>query len=182
MKRISLKLNGAWVLVIAGMLAVGPALADKPSWAGGGKSEKSEKGDKGSQRDNRGDSKGGQREGDGRSQHDGARSGVSMGGYFGDQHRTYAHDYYRNEFQRGHCPPGLAKKNNGCMPPGQAKKWAVGRPLPRDVIFYDVPPALVVQFGHPPGGYRYVRVASDILLIAIGTGMVIDAIEDLGRM
>lgn len=22
----------------------------------------------------------------------------------------------------GSCPPGLAKKNNGCMPPGQAKK------------------------------------------------------------
>jgi hypothetical protein len=30
--------------------------------------------------------------------------------------------------------------------------------------------------------YRYVRVASDILLIAVGTGMVVDAIEDLGRM
>ena len=23
---------------------------------------------------------------------------------------------------RGRCPPGLAKKNNGCLPPGQAKK------------------------------------------------------------
>lgn len=23
---------------------------------------------------------------------------------------------------RGNCPPGLAKKNNGCNPPGQAKK------------------------------------------------------------
>lgn len=23
---------------------------------------------------------------------------------------------------RRHCPPGLAKKNNGCLPPGQAKK------------------------------------------------------------
>lgn len=24
--------------------------------------------------------------------------------------------------RRGQCPPGLAKKNNGCLPPGQAKK------------------------------------------------------------
>jgi hypothetical protein len=24
---------------------------------------------------------------------------------------------------RDHCPPGLAKKDNGCMPPGQAKKY-----------------------------------------------------------
>jgi hypothetical protein len=23
---------------------------------------------------------------------------------------------------RGSCPPGLAKRDNGCMPPGQAKK------------------------------------------------------------
>ena len=30
--------------------------------------------------------------------------------------RLYALD------RRGGCPPGLAKKGNGCMPPGQAKK------------------------------------------------------------
>jgi opacity protein-like surface antigen len=29
---------------------------------------------------------------------------------------------------RGSCPPGLAKKNNGCMPPGQAKRmYRVGQ-------------------------------------------------------
>lgn len=27
----------------------------------------------------------------------------------------------------GGCPPGLAKKNNGCLPPGQAKKLNVGQ-------------------------------------------------------
>jgi len=75
----------------------------------------------------------------------------------------------------------LAKKHNGCMPPGQAKKWQLGRPLPRDVVYYAVPQALVVQIGPPPSGYRYVRVATDILLLAVGTGMVVDAIQDLGR-
>ena len=30
--------------------------------------------------------------------------------------RLFAHD------ARGACPPGLARKNNGCLPPGQAKK------------------------------------------------------------
>ena len=31
----------------------------------------------------------------------------------------------------GGCPPGLAKKNNGCLPPGQAKKiYGVGQRLP----------------------------------------------------
>ena len=27
----------------------------------------------------------------------------------------------------GGCPPGLAKKHNGCMPPGQAKKLYRGQ-------------------------------------------------------
>jgi Ni/Co efflux regulator RcnB len=65
------------------------------------------------------------------------------------------------------------------MPPGLARKWSKGRPLPRDVVFYDLPPAIVLEIGAPPAGHRYVRVAADILLIAIGTGMVVDAIEDL---
>jgi Ni/Co efflux regulator RcnB len=38
-----------------------------------------------------------------------------------------------------------------------------------------------VRIGLPPKGYRYVRVANDILMIAIGTNMVVDAIEDLMR-
>jgi Ni/Co efflux regulator RcnB len=67
------------------------------------------------------------------------------------------------------------------MPPGQARKWHVGQPLPRDVVYYSVPQPLVLQIGQPPSGYRYVRVASDILMIAIGSGMVVDAIQDLGR-
>ena len=68
------------------------------------------------------------------------------------------------------------------MPPGQAKKWHRGKPLPASVVYYEVPPALVVRIGAPPAGHRYVRVAADILLIAVGTGMVVDAIQDLGRM
>jgi Ni/Co efflux regulator RcnB len=68
------------------------------------------------------------------------------------------------------------------MPPGQAKKWRMGQPLPRDVVIYDVPPSLVIKIGTPPPGYKYVRVASDILLIAVGTRMVADAITDLGRL
>ena len=33
----------------------------------------------------------------------------------------------------GGCPPGLAKKNNGCLPPGQAKKlYNIGQRFPRN--------------------------------------------------
>lgn len=101
--------------------------------------------------------------------------------HFDKEKHSHVRSYYEDEFRQGFCPPGLAKKNNGCMPPGQAKKWRVGRPLPKDVVIYDVPPALVVKIGVPPEGYKYVRVAADILMIAVGTRMVVDAINDLGR-
>ena len=94
--------------------------------------------------------------------------------------RGLIRNHYDQEFEHGRCPPGLAKKHNGCMPPGQAKRWSRGYPLPRDVIFHDLPYTLRGQL-HPPPGARYVRVDSDILLLAIGTGMVLDALEGLGR-
>jgi hypothetical protein len=102
--------------------------------------------------------------------------------HFSAKHRTYVHEYYAEQFRAGSCPPGLAKKRNGCMPPGQAKKWRVGQPLPRDVVIYDLPPELVVRIGVPPPGHKYVRVAADILLIAVGTSIVVDAISDLSRL
>lgn len=94
--------------------------------------------------------------------------------------RDYLRSYYAEQFRLGNCPPGLAKKNNGCQPPGQAKKWRIGYPLPGDVRYYDLPSAVLGQLGRAPDGYRYVRVANDILMLAIGTGLVVDAISNLG--
>lgn len=101
---------------------------------------------------------------------------------FDGRQRAIAHEYFGPRFQSGRCPPGLSKKYNGCMPPGQAKQWRMGYPLARNVVFYDLPPHLMSRMGRPGPGYRYVRVAADILLIAVGTGMVVDAIEDLNSM
>ena len=106
---------------------------------------------------------------------------VQIGGYFQERHRTLAREYYARPENRGFCPPGLAKKNNGCLPPGQARQWRQGYPLPAGVVYYEVPHSMVISLGVPPSGYRYVRVASDILLIAIGTSMVVDAMQDLVR-
>lgn len=134
-------------------LLAGAALAEKPEWAGEGKGKGHNKNKKEHQ------------------------------AYFTDAHRGTVTRYYHEEYRGGHCPPGLAKKHNGCMPPGQAKKqWRVGQPLPAAVLIYELPPALVVKLGPPPAGQKYVRVAADILLIAVGTRLVIDAMSDLSRM
>lgn len=94
--------------------------------------------------------------------------------------RTIIQDYFGDQFRSGRCPPGLAKKNNGCQPPGQAKKWSKGRRLPGDVVYHGLPSDLGIRL-NVPAGSKYVRVGADILLIAVATGMVLDAIEDLGR-
>lgn len=107
------------------------------------------------------------------------REQVPIGAYFIPSQRTEAIYYYGEQRKAGRCPPGLARKNNGCMPPGQAKKWRLGQSLPGSVVLYPVPQAVIIKIGPPPAGYRYVRVANDILLIAIGTRLVVDAIEDL---
>ena len=106
-----------------------------------------------------------------------------MGRYFDDDDRRSVRVYYVEHYggTRG-CPPGLAKKNNGCMPPGQAKKYNVGQPLPTTVVYYPVPQPVLVQLPPAPVGHKYVRVAADILLIAVGTSMVVDAMTDLSKL
>jgi Ni/Co efflux regulator RcnB len=144
----------ALAFAIAGILAGGAALADEP----------------------------GKGKGRGKDRVNPSQQVETVEVKFGERERVIVREHYESEFRAGRCPPGLAKKNNGCLPPGQARKWSVGQPLPRDVVFYEVPTTLVVKIGLPPVGYRYVRVANDILMIALGTGIVLDAIKDLGRM
>lgn len=106
---------------------------------------------------------------------------VSIGNYFQEAQRQAVSSYYGKQQAAGHCPPGLAKKNNGCLPPGQAKQWQRGQVLPATVVRYPVPPEVLRRIGNPPPGYQFIRVANDILLIAVGSQMVVDAIEDLMR-
>lgn len=108
-------------------------------------------------------------------------SDVTINFRFGDTDRRAVRDYYEPQFHGGNCPPGLAKKHNGCQPPGQARKWQVGQPLPGGVAYYPLPPELLGRLPPAPAGHEYVRVANDVLMIAAGSAMVIDAITDIGR-
>lgn len=57
-----------------------------------------------------------------------AGPGNGHGHGHGKDHRWNDNRYGSNYgYGRGNCPPGLAKKHNGCMPPGQARKLARGQ-------------------------------------------------------
>lgn len=164
-------------IILAGLLSLtlasGAALADKGGKHGhGGGNDRDDRYEERDRRDDRG----------GRDYRDDRRSGgASIEFRFGDGDRRAISDYYGGQFRGGNCPPGLAKKGNGCQPPGQVKKWAMGRPLARDVEHYPLPRDLLVRLPVPPAGHEYVRVAGDILMIAVGTSLVVDAIQDIGR-
>jgi hypothetical protein len=101
---------------------------------------------------------------------------------FGDTQRAAARSYFVKAHGRGNCPPGLAKKQNGCLPPGQAKKrYVVGRSLPRGIVVEELPVELSVRIGPVPAGYRYGILDGDLVKLVVGTMLVVDAIEGLVR-
>ena len=60
----------------------------------------------------------------------------------------------------GGCPPGLAKKHNGCMPPGQAKKlYRIGQRFPLSYgnrwSYNQIPYDLRRQYGFDPDDRYY---------------------------
>lgn len=169
-----------------GLAPLGAAWAEKPDWAGGGgRHEERDRDHRRDERHGRDDRRDDRRE---RGPEGGlviapatAPVSISVGAYFGAPQRQAVRTYYAPQIESGRCPPGLAKKHNGCLPPGQERKWRMGERMPAGIVSYPVPVELRAQLGVPPAGYNYVRVGADILMIAVGTGMVVDAIQDLAR-
>ena len=99
---------------------------------------------------------------------------------FADRDRDAVRTYWVETYGRGKCPPGLARKNKLCLPPGQYKKrYVIGRPLATSVVVQPLPQVLVTRLGPVPSGYEYVMVDGDIVKLAVGTRLVADAIQAL---
>lgn len=191
------KVSFAFALLLSAAMAM-PAIAQKDNKdnPGQGKGGPPDKGGPKNAGDPPGQGRGqGQAKGQGQGQGDrgGGNPGVAPGGppaaaagpniIVTDRDRGAIYGYYRPLYAAGDCPPGLAKKNNGCLPPGQAKKlWTVGYPLPAGVVYYPLPGVLLAQLSPAPSGYQYVRVANDILMMAIGTSLIVSAVADLGSL
>ena len=91
--------------------------------------------------------RGGQEHGNGRHE---ARNVTS------DRHER-EHRSDRAEGYRHRCPPGLAKKHNGCLPPGQA--WRIGQRAPwgsdRYVDYSSLPSSYRDRYGDISGQRYY---------------------------
>ncbi len=81
----------------------------------------------------------------------------------------------------GHCPPGLAKKNPPCVPPGQAKKgYGVGDRFPdeytalRDPWKYRLP-----KLGR---NESYYRVGNTFFRVDQNTREILQLIEAVGAV
>ncbi len=100
----------------------------------------------------------------------------------GPRDRTIIRQYFGQRLASGDCPPGLAEKSSGCLPPGPAKTWVRRQPLPAGIPYYMLPRELLVQLAPPPAACQYIRVADDVLLMATGTRVILDAVRDLARL
>lgn len=76
----------------------------------------------------------GQGQGEGRHDEKGSKQAhKGYGGRDGRAANNHPGRYYAITSQ-GNCPPGLAKKGNGCLPPGRAKKmYNIGQKYNRDL-------------------------------------------------
>lgn len=84
---------------------------------------------------------------------------------------------YLQDVQKRNCPPGLAKKNRLCMPPGQYKRqYDVGDILPAN-IFQSLPRGILKDLKPAPRDHRYVRVDQDVYLISAATRRIVDIIS-----
>lgn len=110
-----------------------------------------------------------------------AANARSNAAHFDADRKELVRNYYKGKQGKNGCPPGLAKKNNGCLPPGQAKKWQAGQRLDGDIKYSSLPDDLLVLLGRPPTGSHYGLVDSDIMLLADGTRLVLDVIANLGQ-
>ena len=80
----------------------------------------------------------------------------------------------------GFCPPGLAKKNPACMPPGQYKKYYRGDIIP-DFRSYERLRYREYGLPYPGDDRRYIRIGNDVYLIAEATQRVIEVINLFSR-
>jgi len=171
--RQGLAVLAALAFAIAAPIAFAPsALADPPAHAGKGDAEPGK-----AQKQNK-DARNVGRHGQGGRY--GGRTQMPAAIETGDRFRIQA--YFSDSYGERDCPPGLAKKNNGCLPPGQAKQYARGDVVPGGARLIRLPEDLEARLRPLPPGYVYRRADGAVLVVAEAARKVIDIVVLLSTL
>jgi len=97
----------------------------------------------------------------------------------GDKDRD---EYQDRDFDHG-CPPGLAKKHNGCQPPGQVRDYyARGQYLPRGYSNYtayrDIPQGYRSRILYGDR-YRYIYQDNRVYVVDPTTRLIREIVQSL---
>ena len=95
--------------------------------------------------------------------------------------RTRARTVATPNYGANACPPGLARKGNGCLPPGQARKiFTVGQRIPTGYNFYtpysNIPLAYRDRYGIPTG-QQYIYRDRSVYVVDPTTSLVTRIID-----
>ncbi len=93
-----------------------------------------------------------------------------------DRDRDGRDDRFENRYGANRCPPGLAKKNNGCLPPGQASRlFRQGQRVPNGYNYYtdysNIPVQYRNQYNLDPNS-RYIYRNGQIYVVDPRTSLV----------
>jgi hypothetical protein len=95
------------------------------------------------------------------------RKPLQPGAYFNDRARATVRQYYAAAGKAAKASPAKASRAK--------KSWQIGEALA--VAGSPLPQALAAKMPPLPPGHQYVEVTGDVLLIAAGSRMVVDAIS-----
>lgn len=99
-------------------------------------------------------------------------AGVLADAVFTALERQIIRDYYRRNL-----PPGLARRES--LPPGLRRQLVRNGRLPPGLEKRALPADLRARLPARDPRYDIVRVGTDVLLILIATGVILDIIEDV---
>ena len=108
----------------------------------------------------------------------GPHAEVRVGATFSERDREVVRDWYGDRArQAGRCPPGLAKKYPGCIPPGQWKKgYRIPSTWSNYYVGYDRLPDFYRDRYEMNPDYRYMYRDGRVYVIDAITRSIIDVL------